>query len=59
MPEAINMLDGERFRLLNVAVFSVMGVTTATMVLNPKGLNVPYENFELDTFNHTLRLVLN
>ena len=55
MPEAINMLDGERFRLLNVAVFSVMGVTTATMVLDPKNLNVPYENFELDTFNHTLR----
>ena len=58
VPECINMLDSERIRFMNIALFTCMGFTTTMMVLRPRDLDVPYEKFENDSFNSTLRKML-
>ena len=52
------MLDSERFRYLNISIFTCMGFTTSIMVTDPTGLDVPYLGFTFDSFNSTLRRML-
>jgi len=52
------MLDSERFRILNIAVFTCMGSVTALMVMRPTELDIPVRGFESDELNSTLRRML-
>ena len=49
------MLDSERFRFLNIAIFTCMGFTTSIMVIAPENLDIPYLGFELQEVNSTLK----
>ena len=49
------MLDSERFRFLNIAIFTCMGFTTSLMVIAPERLDIPYFGMELRLLNSTSR----
>ena len=58
IPDAINMLDNERTRFINAALFFVMGGELTLMILDASLVDVPYYLFKSPDFPFILKKLL-
>ena len=57
-PDAINMLDNERTRFINAALFFAMGWQLTLMILGASYVDVPYYLFKSPEFHFILKKLL-